>query len=158
VFSTELAPHGRLLTGTRGQIAIWNLGKKLKEYVIEAHNGYVTSLVLIDNERFLSGSSDGTLKMWHLSSRCCTNIMQIKSRPCLLQVSMIAMNLVATASQDGVVRYWDLQEGKEKKHFGQQQHKSTNCLLNNSNRLQLMVGSADHMIRIYGARYLPDRS
>ncbi|KAL0490449.1 hypothetical protein AKO1_009541 [Acrasis kona] len=158
VFSTELAPHGRLLTGTLGQISVWNLGKKYKEYIIEAHTGYVTSLVLIDNERFLSASSEGVLKMWDLKTRCCMSIMQAPGNHPIYQVSMIAMNFVVTANEDGMVRYWDLKDGVERKHFQEHRRRPSNCLLNNSNRQQLMVGSADRKLRVFGSRYQSDRS
>lgn len=59
------APGGRLITGLYREIKMWRDG--VCERTIQAHSDWVSTVVLLPGgARFVSGSHDGTVKLWTL--------------------------------------------------------------------------------------------
>ena len=59
------APGGRLITGSYREVKVWRDGAC--ERTIQAHTGWVTAVVVLPGgARFVSGSIDGTAKLWTL--------------------------------------------------------------------------------------------
>ncbi len=71
------APSGKLLTGSFDSTARlfgMSSGKMLKEY--RGHTSWVTALVLLD-DRVISGSADGTVKIWNYSTAECMSTIKL---------------------------------------------------------------------------------
>ena len=101
---------------TRNSIRLWRIqGEHSEELLqsLEGHPRMITSLAFhVNNQILVSGSSDGTAKIWDLESRSCLLTLDehvdwvwaVAISPC--------GNVVATGSADNSVKLWDLPTGK----------------------------------------------
>ena len=72
------------------------------------HEGNITSIAITpDGRRGISGSLDGTLRVWDLSTRQCTAVLEHGQKVRALSVSADG-SLVLSAGEDAIVKLWDL--------------------------------------------------
>ena len=66
VYSVAAAPDGRIITGSDDTtVKVWRDGACV--HTIQAHRDYVMAVALLPGgARFISGSYDGTAKLWTL--------------------------------------------------------------------------------------------
>lgn len=83
ITSVAVSPDGRLAaTGQGKHIALWDLQQRRQVGVLKAHTLAVTSLQFLDGDRtLLSGSYDGTVRLWDLASRRQTQIFSLCEPP-----------------------------------------------------------------------------
>jgi WD40 repeat protein len=88
------------------EIKIWDLetGKCLK--TLTDHKDWVTCILIIPNNKFVSGFSDETIKIWDLNSFECLNILNNESSVSFL--CLISEKQIACGCFDGSVKIWDL--------------------------------------------------
>jgi WD40 repeat protein len=95
-----------------GSIVMCSLGKKMRTlFSFSAHPGATTAVSLISPSQLLSGSEEGTVKLWKLdeedgSQRCTTFREDAHKAPvvCLYGDS----DKVVSGGRDGTVRVWDV--------------------------------------------------
>ena len=63
---------GRIAFCSDMEIKIWNFQLGICERAVNAHEGAVNSLVLLQDGRFASASDDGTVKVWNPEDLSCT--------------------------------------------------------------------------------------
>jgi polar amino acid transport system permease protein len=80
---------------------------------LAGHSGAVTSVDFTpDGATLISAGSDGTLRIWDVSSRQVVNFQEISDKP-LNQASMaLDGSLLATIGEDGIVRVFEVESGQ----------------------------------------------
>ena len=63
VYKLLSLPHNKLISSSFKYINFWDLNKNQWLYSIEAHNNYITCLLLYD-DKLISAGDDGDIKMW----------------------------------------------------------------------------------------------
>ena len=86
-------------------------GKQKKRF--SGHSSSIYSLLVLgeDGKRFLSGSSDWTIKMWSVESGECLRTMEGHSG-CVCSLISIGDGLVMSGSYDREIREWNLNTGE----------------------------------------------
>lgn len=92
------------LTGSKDcrVILMDNTGNPLAEFV--GHTGAVNSISQFDPKVFISGSWDGTARVWDLSK--CETLFTMKDHSYAVSVCAFPDNIYITASQDKRIRLW----------------------------------------------------
>lgn len=78
------------------------IGNPVREYL--GHEGAVNSLSQYDSKSFISGSWDGTAKIWSLETGLCTGTLKDHSHA--VAVCALQNNIYVTGSQDKRLRFW----------------------------------------------------
>lgn len=63
VYKLVMLPFNKLISASFKYINFWDLEKNIFLYSIEAHNNYITCLLIINNRLFSAGD-DGNIKIW----------------------------------------------------------------------------------------------
>ncbi len=96
---------------SRWGLALWDIQTGKEQATLVGHHGTVHSLVITpDGKTLVSGSADGTIKMWDLErNNEKTSIAVYGGFVSAFLVSAMVMHsdMIATASFDGRVRLWD---------------------------------------------------
>ena len=112
---SALSADGRLLavTSPQGVIGIWDWGKSKEALKVQAHPGRIRSIAFSPDGKTLASLADGAIRQWDV----------VTGRPQGDQtghqegVASVAYALdgstILTAGQDGTVRQWRAQTGKE---------------------------------------------
>jgi WD40 repeat protein len=155
VFSCVVCPKGRLITGSAGTLVCWNVDKQIKEFIVQAHDGYITALMLLDATTLISGSDEGTIKVWDMESRCCTKILMAQGCP-IMDLCLVGANTAISGGQDGTVRFWDISSRETVVSF-KTKGKAITCVKFCPYSEKAVVGCADRMLRVYAPQRNPDR-
>lgn len=83
-----------------------------KVIVLEGHTGYVNALAFLDNRHVISGSGDGSLRLWDLDEGKCLRIFR-GHNDVVFSVALCPDGKYAVSgSGDKTLRLWDLKEGR----------------------------------------------
>ena len=98
--------------GADETIRVYNLRKKRDMGALHSHAGAVTCLEFFGKQHLLSGSDDGTLRIWRVSDWACLHVLGGHKSG----VTSIAIHptgrLALSTSSDKTVRLWNLMEGR----------------------------------------------
>jgi WD40 repeat protein len=101
--------------GRGGAIEIWQV-ESLRRLTTVAGDASVSTMVFgPDGERLVTGSSDGSARLWNLRQRKSWDIADA-GQP-IRDLDVVA-GLLATANNDRITRIWDLEQGREHALFG----------------------------------------
>jgi len=78
---------------------------------LEGHRDLVTAVSVVDKHRALSGSSDGTLRLWDLTSGETLRTLE-GHRGGVWTVSVVDGRRALSGSLDGTLQLWDLESGE----------------------------------------------
>ena len=96
-----------LLTGSPdGGITLCELGSGARVRHVAAHNGPVTDVALMGNDRALSTSLDGTLRLWDLADGRCLHTFQGHRGPLAALAARPETGVALSGSRDGGLRLW----------------------------------------------------
>jgi eukaryotic-like serine/threonine-protein kinase len=95
----------RLAAGTNeGRIHVWST-IDWQERQLRGHTEMVSTLRFLDGDRLLSGSGDGTVRLWSVSRGSAT--VPIRQRASITEVAFArGGDLIASSSEDGSVALW----------------------------------------------------
>ena len=98
--------------GADETIRVYNLRRRRDMGALHSHSGAVTCLEFFGREHLLSGSDDGTLRIWRVSDWACLHVLGGHKSG----VTSIAIHptgrLALSTSNDKTVRLWNLMEGR----------------------------------------------
>ena len=92
-----------ILYGLHNNIPIWDLKDTIVE--LKGHTNIVRCFAIYKN-KLLSGSEDGTLKIWNLTTNMCENTLT-GHVGIVNNVLVTQENLIISASIYGIIRIWD---------------------------------------------------
>ncbi|HEY9693937.1 MAG TPA: hypothetical protein V6D15_17175 [Oculatellaceae cyanobacterium] len=116
VESVAISPDAYIAAGSvNGMISLWQLPTGLLINSFKGHLGQVTSGVFsFDGQTYISGSSDGTIKIWHKDNngKFTESPLQILANDNSSSVISIAIsadgNILVSGSSDGTIKIWTL--------------------------------------------------
>lgn len=87
-------------------IKVWNLlDDTCIQTIDRAHLGLVTSVLFIDNERFVSGSLDESIKVWDAKNFNCIARL---TKGQILSLCLLTNKVLASGTNEGYIHFWDL--------------------------------------------------
>mmetsp|Transcript_870 Transcript_870/g.1758 ORF Transcript_870/g.1758 Transcript_870/m.1758 type:complete len:815 (-) Transcript_870:632-3076(-) len=100
---------GRVLTASADRtIKLWEQDRCVKTFI--GHSDVVRTLALVPGVGFLSGSNDGTIRLWDLAGECLRVVQASDSF--VYNVNVLASGEWMTCSEDRTVRLWDCSSGE----------------------------------------------
>ena len=136
----------RLITASRHQmIMIMNLKTGQIYKIIEDHQEAIRSILIIPNNKFISGSVDCTIKIWSLNSYEC--LQTLENELSVYSLCLISENQIACGCGNGTINIWNLESLTKVKSFRAHLfHIKCLLLVDNS---KLISCSADYIIKIW---------
>jgi WD40 repeat protein len=111
VWSAIEAPDGRVLTVGGKGAALWRVAKSpAADVVFRPHGGVTAAAFSPDGRKVITGSADRHLKLWSIASgRSELQLPAEHTRPITSATfSPVNAELLATTSEDGTARLWDM--------------------------------------------------
>ncbi|OQA12912.1 MAG: WD domain, G-beta repeat [bacterium ADurb.Bin363] len=91
--------------GMEGKIYIWDIEKKELIKILKGHEGGITSLCFSSFDRIISGSYDGTIKIWTFEGE----EVSLKTEWSVNNISLRTDGkLFASATNNGLIQLWDI--------------------------------------------------
>ena len=141
-----------LVSGLKGgMIIIWDLESSKVKYTLAGHSSSITTINSIKSEdseiSFLSASSDGKIKLWDVRSKNASATIKAHSGPIKALSPSPNGRYLASGSEDGMTRLWDLKANKIVKEFSIQGQGGVNCVEINPYAITLAYGTNDRTIK-----------
>jgi WD40 repeat protein len=111
-----VTPDGQQVIGGLGDgnLQIWNLKKKLKQFRLNGHTQQISGLVITsDGRQVISSSFDGTLIVWNVERKTQLCVIHSHNAPINSIALMPDNQHVISASHDGTLKMWHLRSKTE---------------------------------------------
>lgn len=125
VYTLDLLPSGLLAAGYSDTahnapdggpslVRLWDVGRCSLEAVsdtADSHTHWVVSLAALPDGRFLSGSFDGTMKVWSVPrgggvQLMCSSTLSVPGAPKILALARLPNGCIVCGGTDGMVHVW----------------------------------------------------
>ena len=104
--------NGLLLAYALGQdIRIWDMKSNELVASIDGHLDEINCLKLIDENRFVSGSKDTTIKIWNAKDFTCLKTLTQINNKGVWSIAILDSNRLASGSE-GEINIWDIESGR----------------------------------------------
>ncbi len=118
------SPDGKLLASsgyekdrTRLSVRLYDAATGAERGRLEGHAGGARRVVFTpDSQRLVSGGFDGTVRVWDLATR--KELRSLPARGCVFGLALSADGRAVAAADAQGVTLWELDTGKELRHFG----------------------------------------
>jgi WD40 repeat protein len=139
----------KLVTGhMRNELMVWDTRKHAPLHIIMEHKGWVTAVAFISDATFVSGSTDGTIRVWDSATgRCIRKPLEQQRWVSCVTVSR-EMQLAASGDEIGNVIIWD-KELKVKKREWEGHRDSVRAMVFVPSAKKLVTVSDDTTIKIW---------
>ncbi|GMH34832.1 hypothetical protein BSKO_02693 [Bryopsis sp. KO-2023] len=132
--------------GKGGDLRIWKKGVWGLEGSLQGHEGDVTCLLPQSDNLLISGSGDGSIRIWNLDDNVCLRVIcGQKWGVCSLSVSD---GLIFCGAFDGQIRSWEFESGQHMQTFQGHKRYVTSVFVKGG---QMFTGSYDKTIKIWDA-------
>lgn len=101
--------EGMICSGSYdGNIMLWDLNKKKKEYEIKQAHDYVIHVIILlkDNVSFASASNDKKIKIWDIITKQCNICIQDSHESSIRSMIQLINGKIASGSSDETVKIW----------------------------------------------------
>lgn len=136
--------------------------------IIKAHENCVSTIAInpIDNQYFVSGSWDGSIKLWNISDTISNKPLQVVLDAHHKPINEIVYNpynsnIISSIGQDGFLRIWDTKQSLEEEGCVQIENymQPISCIAwNIHNEYQIFIGLDNGQILSYDIRYQNNNS
>ncbi|KAI5660173.1 hypothetical protein M9H77_28966 [Catharanthus roseus] len=139
---------GILAAGSRDSIAnVWDIRAGRQMHKLLGHNGWVRSIRMV-GDVVITGSDDWTARMWSVSRGTCDAVLACHAGPVLCVEYSVSDRGIVTGSTDGLLRFWENDEGGIKCIKNVTLH--TGSILSvNAGEQWLGVGAADNSMSLF---------
>lgn len=139
---------GILASGGRDSLAhIWDIRAGKQMHKLSGHTSWVRSIRMV-GDVVITGSDDWTARMWSVSRGTCDAVLACHGGPILsVEYSMYDKGII-TGSTDGLLRFWESDEGCIKCVKNVTLHTSS-ILSVNAGENWLGVGAADNSMSLF---------
>ncbi|XP_024518570.1 DENN domain and WD repeat-containing protein SCD1 isoform X2 [Selaginella moellendorffii] len=94
-------------------VLIWDKATSQNSMKLDGHREKISCVRMLSEERVLSASHDGTVKMWDARTDACVANVGQSSSAILCMDYDDTTRILAAAGMDGVVKVWDVRAGKQ---------------------------------------------
>ncbi|XP_075503526.1 DENN domain and WD repeat-containing protein SCD1 isoform X1 [Primulina tabacum] len=139
---------GILAAGGRDTVAnIWDIraGKQMHKFL--GHSKWIRSIRMV-GDTVLTGSDDWTARMWSLSQGTCDAVLACHDGPVLCVEYSVSDKGIVTGSNDGLLRFWENDDGGIKCIKNVTIHTSS-ILSINAGEHWLGIGAADNSMSLF---------
>lgn len=109
VFSIDVC-NDLIVSGSDDAIKLWDLNNINNDnkciYTFTNYTSIISSIIFIDNDYIISGSSDSTLRLWNLNTKKCEKIF--KNNDEIKDVKFISSERFVSCSIDGYIKTWSI--------------------------------------------------
>ncbi|GMH34949.1 hypothetical protein BSKO_02810 [Bryopsis sp. KO-2023] len=132
--------------GKGGDLRIWKKGVWGLKGSLQGHEGDVTCLLPQSDNLLISGSGDGSIRIWNLDDNVCLRVIcGQKWGVCSLSVSD---GLIFCGAFDGNIRSWEFESGQHMQTFRGHKRYVTSVFVKGG---RMFTGSYDKTIKIWDA-------
>lgn len=98
--------------GKNNRIVVWDLDSGEVIARCDGHAGRINAVVRLSDSRFVSCSSDGTIRIWDINSS--TELARLEtSKSQVNALALLPDGRLASASVDRIIKFWDINKGIE---------------------------------------------
>ncbi|KKP00858.1 hypothetical protein THAR02_07036 [Trichoderma harzianum] len=111
IWSLTIVAPGRFASGSDDMISIWDVATGACVQTLQGHTDYIKSIATISPDQIVSGSHDGTIKIWDLTVGTSEKSFDSNSR--LVQSTALSLDgrQVASGLTDDRIKVWDVETG-----------------------------------------------
>ncbi|XP_051119738.1 DENN domain and WD repeat-containing protein SCD1 [Andrographis paniculata] len=140
--------NGILAAGGRDSIAnIWDIRAGRQMHKLTGHSKWIRSIRMV-GDMLVTGSDDWTARIWSVSQGTCDAVLACHDGPVLSVEYSIADKGIITGSNDGLLRFWETDEGGIRCVKNVTIH-SASILSINASEHWLGVGAADNSMSLF---------
>jgi WD40 repeat protein/serine/threonine protein kinase len=159
VFNVAFSPDGRLAYSTGGgdmandaldpSVHVWDVETGKEKTGLRGHTGRVLGLAVSpDGDRILTGGGT-TLILWNARTFQEVRRWQGHSKPIKCLAFLPNGRRAASTSDDGTIRLWDVDSGKEIRQFGDRPMETLWLAVSNKGRHMLSSHQEKHELRLW---------
>ncbi|KAH7511527.1 hypothetical protein FEM48_ZijujUnG0005900 [Ziziphus jujuba var. spinosa] len=139
---------GILAAGGRDAVAnIWDIRAGRQMHKLLGHTKWIRSIRMV-GDTLLTGSDDWTARMWSVSRGTCDAVLACHAGPIMCVEYSPLDNGIITGSTDGLLRFWENEEGGIRCVKNVTIH-SSSILSINAGEHWLGIGAADNSMSLY---------
>lgn len=139
---------GILAAGSRDSVAnIWDIRAGRQMHKLLGHTSWIRSIRMA-GDVVVTGSDDWTARMWSVSRGTCDAVLACHAGPILCVEYSVSDRGIITGSTDGLLRFWENDEGGIKCIKNATLHTSS-ILSVNAGEQWLGVGAADNSMSLF---------
>ncbi|KAL3512265.1 hypothetical protein ACH5RR_024982 [Cinchona calisaya] len=139
---------GILAAGSRDGVAnIWDIRAGRQMHKLLGHTSWIRSIRMV-GDAVITGSDDWTARMWSVSRGTCDAVLACHGGPILCVEYSVSDKGIITGSTDGLLRFWENDEGGIKCIKNITLHASS-ILSINAGEHWLGVGAADNSMSLF---------
>ncbi|MCH9611735.1 MAG: hypothetical protein S4CHLAM102_02080 [Chlamydiia bacterium] len=116
---TGSAPRPEHFYGKCGHhVQVWNLATREVQTRHRGHTGAVYSVTPLANNRFATGSTDGSVRVWTTEQDESLRMMQSHMEP-IYSTAKAGNGKLLTASEDRSIKLWDVETGRQQGYLAE---------------------------------------
>ncbi|GAA0164648.1 guanyl-nucleotide exchange factor [Lithospermum erythrorhizon] len=139
---------GILAAGGRDAVAtIWDIRAGRQMHKLVGHTNWIRTIRMV-GDTVVTGSDDWTARMWSVSRGTCDAVLACHAGPVLCVEYSVSDKGIITGSTDGLIRFWENDEGGIKCVKNVTLH-SSSVLSINANDHWLGIGAADNSMSLF---------
>ncbi|KAJ3671152.1 hypothetical protein LUZ60_008578 [Juncus effusus] len=127
---------------------VWDIRAGRQMYKLQGHTKWIRSLRMV-GDTIVTGSDDWTARVWSLNRGSCEAVLACHAGPILSVEYSPSDRGIITGSSDGLIRFWENEEGVGIKCVKNLTMHNASILSINASESWLGIGAADNSMSLY---------